>query len=216
MIHHVYQRCNKSRLVSDVIIATDSDEVMRYCVQHDLNAQMTSVEHQSGTDRCAEVAQRLDTDYIINVQGDEPLIHPSHLDTLITKLSQSNVLGIATLGMEIEDLDLITDPNVVKLVASPSGVIHYFSRSAIPYTRDAEIAYPRAIKHLGVYAFERKLLLELCKLPPSINETTEKLEQLRWLDAGYRIGLALTDRDTVGVDVIEDVSRVEEILAKDA
>ncbi len=174
---------------------------------------MTRLDHESGTDRVAEVLEsHSEFDLVINVQGDEPLIHADHLNAIIDLFENENV-HIATLAQPIKNSNDSKDPNVVKLVKSRSNKVLYFSRASIPFVRDENI-FHQAYKHLGVYAFRSATLLEIAGLSPSELEKLEKLEQLRWLQNGYDIHVALTHRDLHGVDVDSDLERVEEMLKK--
>lgn len=180
---------------------------------------MTRADHKSGTDRIEEAAEKigLDADVIINVQGDEPFIQPSQIKTLM-QLFDAPETQIGTLGKPFESIDAVENPNSPKIVTDNRGFALYFSRSTIPFIRGKERdswfgEYP-FLKHLGIYAYRREVLAEVTKLPMSSLEKAESLEQLRWLQNGYRIRVGLTDIETVGIDTPEDLTRAEEFLLK--
>jgi 3-deoxy-manno-octulosonate cytidylyltransferase (CMP-KDO synthetase) len=209
MIARVYEAAKQSPLLRDVIIATDSDEVMQFAQARGWKAQMTSDKHRSGTDRVYEVAQRIPADVYVNIQGDEPLARPEHLDALLQPMQDPKVM-VSTIKTPcpIQDVD---NPNAVKVVTDLSRRALYFSRSTIPFDRDKTggIGY---FKHLGFYAYRRAALDRFCNLPESKLEAAERLEQLRFLDNGIDIYVAETPFNTVGVDTEEDLRRVEEVF----
>jgi 3-deoxy-manno-octulosonate cytidylyltransferase (CMP-KDO synthetase) len=174
---------------------------------------MTGSGHASGTDRVAEVAEKIEADIFVNLQGDEPLIRPEMIDDVIMLLGEPGA-DIATLACKIlfsEHPEDYTDPNVVKAVFDKQGFALYFSRSPIPHGRDEKV--PRAVyKHLGIYGYRREALLKLTGLPPTPLEEAEKLEQLRALEHGMRIRIKETEFDTIGVDTPEDLEKVEKWL----
>ncbi len=180
-------------------------------------AVMTRSDHKSGTDRIQEAVEKIGTqaDVIINVQGDEPFIQPSQVETLM-HLFDDPTTQIGTLGKRFDSLEAIQNPNSPKIVTDIRGFALYFSRSVIPYIRGVETEnwfgqYP-FLKHLGIYAYQREVLAEVTRLPQSCLEKAESLEQLRWLENGYRIRVGLTDVETVGIDTPEDLQRAEEFL----
>jgi len=209
MIARVYEAAKQSRLLSDVIIATDSHEVMQFAQARGWKAQMTSDKHRSGTDRVYEVAQRTPADVYVNIQGDEPLARPEHLDALLQPMQDPKVM-VSTIKTPcpLQDVD---NPNAVKVVTDLNGRALYFSRSTIPFDRDKTggIGY---FKHLGFYAYRRAALDRFCNLPESKLEAAERLEQLRFLDNGIDIYVAETPFNTVGVDTEEDLRKVEEMV----
>lgn len=170
--------------------------------------RMTNPMHQSGTDRCAEVAQQLVEEIIINVQGDEPFIDVDAVLSLIELLESSHEVQIATLISPLKDQELVKDRNTVKVVSSASNRALYFSRSVIPHSTEAA-----HFKHIGVYGFKREVLLELAKLPPSKLELAESLEQLRWLENDYTIHTVLTDMEGNSIDTLEDLKRAEQMMS---
>ena len=209
MIQRVYEAARACRGLADVIVATDSDEIFALCERNGWNARMTSPECRSGTDRVYKVAQQVAADIYVNVQGDEPLARPEHLDALLG-LMQSEGVEVGTLKTPCSTPD-VSNPNAVKVVTDAAGRALYFSRSAIPYDRDqrGDIRY---FKHLGFYAYTRSALDRFCRWPESTLEASERLEQLRFLENGVQIWVAETPFDTVGVDTEDDVKRVEQIL----
>lgn len=213
MLGHVYEAARASRLVDDVIVATDSEEVMSVCRAHGWNAHMTSDKHRSGTDRVREVVLSLDSqfDVYINVQGDEPLARPEHIDELLKPMMRTTVM-VSTIMTPCPEHD-IANPNAVKVVTDLSGRALYFSRATIPFDRDHAKSFPY-MKHLGFYAYRRAALESFCGWPEAALERSERLEQLRFLEQGIDIYVAETPHDTVGVDTEEDLKRVEGILNK--
>lgn len=215
LVMRVYNQAKKSRLATDVIIATDHPKIFDHVSSQGAKVVMTSDSHLSGTDRIAEVAQHLDSDIILNLQGDEPLIHPQQIDDLILQLGQSDVV-IGTQCQKISDADLLFDYNVVKVVRDHHQKALYFSRQAIPSFRD--IAYKEWIKsatyfrHIGMYGFKRAVLLTLPGLQVSDYEKAESLEQLRWLQHGIPIHCFETNFTSIGVDTPDDLERVRNLF----
>ena len=217
VIQRVYEQVKS--VLDDVYVATDDDRIYSTVTDFGGKAVMTRADHKSGTDRIEEAAEKigLDADVIINVQGDEPFIQPSQIKTLM-QLFDAPETQIGTLGKPFESIDAVENPNSPKIVTDNRGFALYFSRSTIPFIRGKERdrwfgEYP-FLKHLGVYAYRREVLAEVTKLPMSSLEKAESLEQLRWLQNGYRIRVGLTDIETVGIDTLEDLTRAEEFLLK--
>jgi 3-deoxy-manno-octulosonate cytidylyltransferase (CMP-KDO synthetase) len=208
LIARVYERVRSSRLLDDVIVATDSDEIMEICLQHGWNARMTSTTHRSGTERVHEVSNSVAADVYLNIQGDEPLTRSEHIAALLDLMKEPSV-QVGTLKTPASPGD-INNLNAVKVVTDADGRALYFSRATIPFDRDS--ASPRYFKHLGFYAYRKAALDRFCALPESSLERSERLEQLRFLENGIPIHVAETPYDTVGVDTQEDLRRVEEIL----
>ena len=215
LLQRVIEQCRKAASLAEIVVATDDNRI-RQAAEAFCPVQMTSPEHASGTDRIAEVARHLDCDAIINIQGDEPLIDPSVIDQVAGALASAEM---ATAGTPIRDPADFDNPNVVKLVVNRAGQALYFSRRTIPYVRDAANAPVREqmaafpfLKHLGIYGYRRGTLLELVRFPVSSLESAEKLEQLRALENGIGIAVVQVEYNSVGVDLPEDVARVEEIL----
>jgi 3-deoxy-manno-octulosonate cytidylyltransferase (CMP-KDO synthetase) len=210
LLGRVYEGVRSSPLLSDVIVATDSDEIMQVCRQHGWNARMTSPAHRSGTERVREISDSVAADVYLNIQGDEPLTRAEHIATLLLLMKDTNIqLGTLKTPAKSED---INNPNAVKVVTDATGRALYFSRATIPYDRDG--ASPGYFKHLGFYAYRKAALDRFCALPESSLEHSERLEQLRFLENGISIHVAETPYDTVGVDTEEDLRRVEKILGE--
>jgi 3-deoxy-manno-octulosonate cytidylyltransferase (CMP-KDO synthetase) len=210
LIGVVYEAVRSSLLLADVIVATDSDEIMSACVAHGWNAQMTSPRHRSGTERVHEVSGREPADVYINVQGDEPLVRSEQLATLLDVMhNPAAQVGTVMTPCAAED---IPNPNAVKVVTDLTGRALYFSRATIPHDRDGTT--PRYFKHLGLYAYRKGALDTFVSLPESSLEKSERLEQLRFLENGIPIYVGETPYDSVGVDTEEDLHRVIEILEK--
>lgn len=221
MIQWVYERTSRSRLVNRVIVATDDDRIFRTVTDFGGAAVMTSPNHATGTDRIAEVARTLDCGLIVNVQGDEPLIKPEMIDQAIAPLTRDLSIPLGTLCRRITDPHEAFDPNVVKVVMDASGFALYFSRAPIPWDRDAwagrntlsalTMNQPM-YKHVGLYIYRRDFLLSYAAMPQTPLETTEKLEQLRVLETGYRIKATITEHESFGVDIPEDLSKIMQLL----
>jgi 3-deoxy-manno-octulosonate cytidylyltransferase (CMP-KDO synthetase) len=210
LIGVVYEAVRSSPLLAEVLIATDSEEILQVCRDHGWNAQMTAPTHRSGTERVHEVSGRTPADVYINVQGDEPLTRPEHIATLLQVMGNS-AAQVGTLMTPAAEAD-IPNPNAVKVVTDLNGRALYFSRATIPFDRDG--AQPHYFKHLGLYAYRKAALDRFVKLPESALEKTERLEQLRFLENGIPIYVGETPHDSVGVDTEEDLQRVIEILGK--
>ncbi|OGX28950.1 MAG: 3-deoxy-manno-octulosonate cytidylyltransferase [Omnitrophica WOR_2 bacterium RIFCSPHIGHO2_01_FULL_52_10] len=213
MIEHVWQRARQSRLLKEVIIACDDQRVVKAAEKFGAKAILTAKDHACGTDRTAEAAANVTAEIIVNIQGDEPLIHHSVIDSLVTALSKDPDCLMATAIKLVRAKDELENPNVVKVVVDAQGNALYFSRSVIPYDRDkAGIGKIKYYKHLGIYAYRKSFLLEFRDLPKSRLEQAEQLEQLRALEAGVKIKTVLTDIETIGVDTPEDLARVARLL----
>lgn len=209
MLAHVYEAAKRSPLLEDVIIATDSDEILQVAQSNGWQAQMTSAEHRSGTERVYEVAQRVKADVYVNLQGDEPLARPEHFAALLRRMNHPEIL-VSTIKTPCPAHD-IQNPSAVKVVTDKSDRALYFSRSTIPFNRDQRgpVSY---FKHLGFYAYRKSALDRFCNLPESTLEQAERLEQLRFLENGIDIYVEETPFDTVGVDTEEDLLRAEETI----
>jgi 3-deoxy-manno-octulosonate cytidylyltransferase (CMP-KDO synthetase) len=208
LVGRVYEAVAKSALLSDVIIATDSDEILQVCQQHGWHARMTSATHRSGTERVHELSKLIRADVYINVQGDEPLARSEHIASLLEVMANPEV-AVGTLKTPAAPVD-IPNPNAVKVVTDKEGKALYFSRATIPFDRDS--GKPAYFKHLGFYAYRKPALDRFVSLPESSLEKSERLEQLRFLENGIPIYVGETAFDSVGVDTEEDLQRVEEIL----
>jgi len=210
LIGVVYEAVRSSPLLADVIIATDSDEIISACRNHGWNARMTSTSHRSGTERVHEISQSESADVFINVQGDEPMVRSEQIAKLLEVMAKPEA-QVGTLMTTAADVD-IPNPNAVKVVTDLNGRALYFSRATIPFDRDR--TQPRYFKHLGLYAYRKSALDRFVKLPESSLEKSERLEQLRFLENGISIYVGETPHDSVGVDTEEDLQRVIEILRK--
>lgn len=218
MIQRVWERTKQAKRVTRVLIATDDDRILKAAAGFGAEAVMTRSEHRTGTERVAEVAAAIhtgDQEVFVNVQGDEPLVEPEAIDTLIEAIESEEGVSVATLMVPIGNPADIMDPNVVKVVLDFDGNALYFSRAPIPWVRDRQgPVHAQHMKHLGLYAFRRAALLDFATLPVGDLERIEQLEQLRWMENGYKIRVAETEHDSVSVDVPEDVARVEKLLGK--
>jgi 3-deoxy-manno-octulosonate cytidylyltransferase (CMP-KDO synthetase) len=211
MIEHVYRRTAAAQSVARVIVATDDDRIAAAVQRFGGEAMLTSPDHQSGTDRLAEVAASLSYDLVVNVQGDEPLLEPAMIDAAITPFSGDPALMMSTLRRRIDDPAEHQNPNVTKVVVDRQGFALYFSRAPIPYTRAGQPA-SRVWCHVGLYVYRRTCLIQLAQLPPTELEKTEALEQLRALEHGIRIRTIETSHDTIGVDTPADLERVRRLM----
>ena len=217
LIQHVVERCREASALADVIVATDDERIAKVAAEF-CTVEMTRADHSTGTDRIAEVAARLDCDAVVNVQGDEPLIAPAVIDAVASALMDAEMTTAATAVNNISELE---DPNAVKVVVSTTGRALYFSRRTIPFLRDLSEESPSQqlsafpfLKHLGIYGYRRETLQRLVGFAPSPLEQVERLEQLRALENGIAIAVCKVDYDAIGVDVPEDVQRVEALLAE--
>lgn len=203
MIQHVYEQCLKSSLLSDVVIATDDERISNAIKLFGGKYIMTSPAHPSGTDRCAEAIQSIDTESIINIQGDEPRIHPAQIDQVAKLLIDG--APIATLARKT-DKTTAQDRNVVKLVKDINHKALYFSRHAIPFESD------EYLQHIGIYGFQKDILKEISGLAVSPLEASEKLEQLRWLENGFDIYVGITELQSISIDVPDDLKKIYSTL----
>ena len=204
----VYRGVRRCSSLDQVIVATDSDEIMRFCKQQGFVARMTSASHRSGTERVYEISTAIAADVYLNVQGDEPLTRPEHIESLISVMRGVEV-EVGTLKTPAAEVD-VNNPSAVKVVTDSAGRALYFSRATIPHDRDG--VHPRYYKHLGFYGYRKAALDRFVSWPESSLERSERLEQLRFLENGVSIHVGETPFDTVGVDTEEDVRRVEEIM----
>jgi 3-deoxy-manno-octulosonate cytidylyltransferase (CMP-KDO synthetase) len=214
MIQHVYERTSRASLVNEVIVATDDERIQQAVLSFGGICCMTSSEHETGTDRLAEVAKSLEADVIVNVQGDEPLIEPEMIDQAIRPFLTDSSLRMGTLKTRIRCLHDFLGPNVVKVVTDREGYALYFSRSPLPFFRDKwrdlkdeSFASGKLLcyKHVGLYVFKRDFLLEYAAMTPTFLELSEKLEQLRAVENGIRIRVEETDFESIGVDTPDDL-----------
>lgn len=209
MIQWVYEAVRASTKIDSLIVATDDVRILEVVIGFGGEAEMTSESHPNGTARCAEVAARHpEFDYVINVQGDEPLINPEHLETLAGLLDAGT--QIATLCRKLDDMDAVLDAAQVKVVKNLRDEALYFSRSAIPFNRDSRVV--DYFGHIGLYAFHRDTLRQISTLPEGELEKAENLEQLRWMEHGYRIRLAEIDEPAPSVDTPDGLEKVRALM----
>lgn len=243
MIQRVYEQAKKAESLSRVIVATDDERIYQHVESFGGEVMMTSENHQSGTDRCAEVLRYVNTeqvlndldsnknnlesygfkpkrtrttfDAVVNIQGDEPFINPAQINQ-VAEILRGGDFSIATLAKPIDNQAVIRDPNVVKVVFTKEGKALYFSRSPIPYLRNIPMTEWHLTgffyKHIGLYAYRNAVLQTIAQLPQSPLEQTESLEQLRWLEADFKIGVGITDLETIGIDTPEDIEKVRHLF----
>ena len=216
MIRRVYERACKAKKLHDVVVATDDQRIFDEIISHGGKAKMTSTDHMNGTERCGEVVEKADIayDYAINIQGDEPFIHPEMIDQLATILDGQTALG--TLVKKVEDPAVLDNPNSIKVVMSKEMKALYFSRSCIPYLRgkaaNERLASHTYYKHIGIYAYRADVLSQITQLPSGNLEVTESLEQLRWMENGFEIKVAITEHESQGIDAPEDLEKIQKLL----
>lgn len=208
MIAHVYERARQVPGIDRVLVATDDDRIAAAVRDFGGEVEMTSPHHPSGTDRIAEVAERIDSDVIINVQGDLPFLESDMVHRTVELMTADPELPMATVKAAIRDAHELNNPNVVKVVTDRDGYALYFSRSPIPCWRDGAPSGVLAYRHIGLYGYRRDFLLRFARMQPTALELAEKLEQLRALESGYRIRVAeVTDGSGVEVDTPQDLER---------
>jgi 3-deoxy-manno-octulosonate cytidylyltransferase (CMP-KDO synthetase) len=202
LIQHTYEQAIKAKLPSEIIIAADDDRIVAAAKGFGARCVLTSEDHQSGTDRIAEVATTLKADIVVNLQADEPEINPSHIDRVAELLIEADDGDMATLGTDFQSPEQVANPNVVKVITDSFGRAIYFSRSVIPYDRQAGGVGPLQyyMRHIGIYAYRREFLLELTTLPQTPLERLEKLEQLRAIENGHTILVGQVDHTCDGID----------------
>lgn len=213
MIRRVYEQVMRSGRVDQAVVATDDARIYDHVLGFGGVVQMTSPDHPSGTDRCAEVAQHYpQAEFVLNVQGDEPFVQPEQIDLLADTLTAQPEFSIATLAKKLELPEMLFSPNVVKVVFSDRIGAIYFSRQPIPFLRGVEpenwLAQHTYFKHIGLYGFRRTALMQVAGLSPTPLERAESLEQLRWLENGLRIAVGITTLETIGVDVPGDLDKI--------
>ena len=229
MVQHVYEQASRAKLDA-VFVATDDARIVQAVERFGGQAVLTSDRHRTGTERVAEAARPLDARVIVNIQGDEPLVHPASIDQIVEFLLAHPAVPMATAMTPLTSAEELARPHTVKVVVNQDGYALYFSRAPIPYMRTSENSGLRAqgsgheppapipqppacYKHLGLYGYQRHFLMQLPHLPPTPLEQAEQLEQLRVLEHGHTIKVLLTPHDTVGVDTPEDLALVERLLA---
>jgi 3-deoxy-manno-octulosonate cytidylyltransferase (CMP-KDO synthetase) len=209
MIRRVYEQASKSQLLRQVIVATDDERIAEHVSGFGGKAHLTSAAHQSGTDRCAEVAaSHPDSDVFINIQGDEPFIDPRQIDLLCHCFQQADT-NLATLVKKIGDISELLSYNTPKVVFNQNHEAIYFSRNPIPFLRDQEpgdwLQHHSFYKHIGIYGYRKEALQQITKLPVSALEQAEALEQLRWIENGFRIKIAVTEVESISIDTPQDL-----------
>lgn len=212
VLQRTYEQASQAKLISQVVIATDDERIFKHAESFGAKVEMTSTEHQSGTDRIAELTlKNPDWQIIVNVQGDEPFINPNDIDLALEPFIHDPLLQMTSLYHEITDIEEINNPNNVKVVTDLNGDAMYFSRAAIPFDRDGQMSRI-ARKHIGLYAYRRETLLLLAGLRPTTLEKTEKLEQLRAIENGIKIKMLQVCSAPIGIDTEQDYQRALEIL----
>jgi 3-deoxy-manno-octulosonate cytidylyltransferase (CMP-KDO synthetase) len=206
MIQRVYEAAQSAQSLERVIVATDDERVLQAAQNFGADTQMTSSSHRSGTDRVAEITAGVKTPLVINIQGDEPLIKGEVIDDLVEALQDENI-PMATLAVKEEDMTLLDDNNVVKVVFDREGNALYFSRSPLPFQASGYFW-----RHIGIYGYQRNFLLQFCQMPQSRLEKAEKLEQLRAIENGYKIKIIENPFSSLSVDSPEDIIKVEKLL----
>lgn len=215
IVQRVYEQVSKSKLLSEAIVATDDDRIFEHIESFGGKAMMTAITHHNGTERCAEVAERMpEFDFVINIQGDEPFISPSQIDELAAVLAEKNA-EIATQAKLITNSQELFSEKEVKVILNKNFEVLYMSRSPIPYFKDTpkETWHEnhQYYKHIGIYGFQREVLMKVAQLPKNDLEQAESLEQLRWLD-DYKIKLSITEYETISIDTKEDLLEAENYL----
>jgi len=214
VIRRTYEAAVATQLFDDVFVVTDSDLIYNEIVHHNGKAIKSIKQHESGSDRIAEAVANMNVDVVVNVQGDEPFINYSTLQALINvfKNDAEKKVDLASVMFQITDPAEINNPNHVKVITDQNGFALYFSRSVIPYPREAHVGV-RYMKHIGIYAFRKEALLDFYTLPMLSLEASEKLEQLRYLEYGKRIKMIETDQGSIGIDTAEDLEKARQYLA---
>lgn len=215
LIQHVYERAKRARMLDDLIVATDDDRIIKAVESFGGKAVFTSKAHETGTDRLAQVANELDVKIVLNIQGDEPLIHPLTIDDLVRTMQSDPAIQMATVVKKSYSPEEFRNKNVVKAIVNDRKFAMYFSRSPIPARLDPGPNENFFYKHLGIYAYTKDFLFTFKKLPPTYLETHERLEQLRALEHGYAIKVIETKFETVGVDTAEDLEQARTLLEKE-
>lgn len=218
MLQWVYEAASKVKLLDGLIIACDDERILRAAKNFGAKAVLTSKDHACGTDRIAEVVNPIDTKIVVNIQADEPLLHPAMVDSVARTLLDNKNVAMSTLRKEISNIEELYDPNIVKVVVDKDDFALYFSRSAIPSPiREIDRSNPALpkgfFKHIGLYAYTKDFLFTFKNLPASPLEKIERLEQLRVLENGYKIKVVETDFETIGVDTPEDLTKVKNKLS---
>ncbi len=216
MIQHVWERAKQALLLEDLIIACDDERIAVRAKDFGAKVVLTAKGHASGTDRICEIINPIDVKIVINIQGDEPLIHPTMIDKVAQSLLDDSSISMATIMKAIDEPEVINDPHVVKVAIDKNNFALYFSRAAIPFhAKNSQIKVPVYFKHIGLYGYSKDFLFTYRNLPVSYLERVECLEQLRVMEEGYKIKVIETKYDTIGVDTQEDLAKVIEYLKKE-
>lgn len=214
LIQHVWERSSRAKCLNALYVATDDARVKKACEEFGAKVLMTSPECASGSDRIIEAVKNIQAAYVLNIQGDEPLIDPGIIDSLIQTMWKEKEAPVTTVIKRIRNKGDLSNPNIVKVVIDKNGHALYFSRSTIPFNREAaDFKNLIFYKHLGIYGYHKNFLMGFPKLPRSILEETEKLEQLRVLEAGHKIRTVETDKETISVDTEEDLEKVRAVIS---
>lgn len=220
VVEWVYRGVSEINIIDEACVATDDDRIASAVMAFGGNCVMTSANHKSGTERCAEVVEKLEAqgkqfDIVLNVQGDEPFVNKKQITTLLDLFANKNT-EIATLAKSIDSKEELLSPNNVKVVVSQHGNALYFSRTPIPYIRDCDsqswLSAHKYLKHVGIYAYRTLILKKIVKLEETPLEHCEKLEQLRWLENGFMMSVAITVCENIGIDTPEDLQKAREII----
>ncbi len=210
VIQHVYEKSSQARMLDDLIVACDDELILETVKSFGGKAVLTSKDHRTGTERLAEVVNEMDTDIVVNIQGDEPLVHPMMIDELARLIAGDKKKFMGTVIRKSHSKEDFVNPNVVKAVVDHKGKVLYFSRCPIPiYLKEGEAFY----KHIGLYAYTKDFLFMVKKLPPSFLEINERLEQLRVLENGHSIWAVETNHETIGIDTEEDLEKARSVIA---
>ena len=210
MLWHVWNQAKKTKYVDKLIVATDDNRIYDVCYQHGIESIMTSENHKTGTDRVAEVAERIDGDVFVNIQGDEPMIDPNGIDVVVAEIINNDEESIANAFALIENKSDLINGNVVKVITSNTNYAIAYSRSPIPYPKESNPIYKRQI---GLYAIKRESILEFPSLNRGYLELSESIEMLRYLENGYKIKMVeVSDNNSIPVDVPDDIMRVESLM----
>jgi len=213
MLQHVWERAKQALLLDDLIIACDDERVANVAGEFGAKVVLTAKAHASGTDRISEVVNPIDVKVVVNIQGDEPLIHPMMIDAVAGALLEDDKVSVATIMKRIEDPQELNDPHIVKVVTDKNNFALYFSRATIPFhAQNSQIKSPIYYKHIGLYGYTKDFLFIYKNLPVSNLESIERLEQLRVLEEGFRIKVIETKYNTIGVDTPEDLEKVKQYL----
>jgi len=205
MIQHVYENSKKSKLINEIIIATDDNRILDAANKFGCRAVLTSKRHKSGTDRICEAVEKIKCDIVVNIQGDEPFINAVNIDRAITPMQNETDINVSTIAIKADSPADIRNPNKVKVVIDNNSFALFFSRSIIPYPRNEAQYY----KHIGLYVYRKKFLLEFAKMKRTKLEISEELEQLRILENGYKIKVVEVKEDSISVDTPSDLKKIK-------